>query len=258
MRTVLNFFLLLSGFLWLQDLSGQDTIQSENKYPEGIYAEYSLGRLAFKDQYISKEKYAGPIAQYRFGWAREHEKYIYRLRFSYGFSDQIKNNNARTSITQVMLNQGFLYPLKPAQLFHKDLHIFLGPSTDFIYFFNEPDIAVAGFDYSQSFAAMLSVGLNTDVVYPITQKFQIESFLSLSVLSFTFRAVDSDEDDASPAKLLTLFKGLNGTFDFGARYFIVNNFSLRVAYEFQLLTISPWDPITAASDHLVFGLTYSF
>jgi hypothetical protein len=258
MRKVRNFFLLLSGFLWLQNLSGQDDIQTENIYPAGIYAEYSLGSMAVKDQYISKEKYTGPISQYRFGWAREHEKYIYRLRFGYGFSDQIKNNNARTRITQVFLNQGFLYPLKPVQLFHNDLHLLLGPSIDFMYFFNEPNIAVAGFDYSQSFAAMLSVGLNTDVVYPITQKFQIESFLSLSVLSFTFRAIDSDEDDASPAKLLTLFKGLNGTFNFGARYFIVNNLSLRVGYEFQLLTISPWDPITAASDHLVFGLTYRF
>ena len=250
--------LIIATIFFAQSMQSQDTLKTGKNYPAGVYFEYGFGSYAVKDQYISKEKYSGNMPQYTFGWAREHDKYVYKLKFAYRISDKIKNNNATTYITQVTLNQGFLYPLKPGRLFKKDLFFYLGPSTDFIYYFNEPYISVAGFDYSQSFAAMLSLGLNMDAIYKIAHKLQMESSLSLSVISFSFRAVDSDEDDQSPAKLLTLFKGLNLDFNFGVRYFILNELSVNLKYDFQLLTISAWDPLTSASDNGMIGLTYRF
>lgn len=198
------------------------------------------------------------MLQYYVGWAREHNKYVYRLNFSYGFSDQIKNNNARTEITQVFLTQGFLYPLRDKKLFSKELNLFIGASTDFIYFLNKPVVAVDGFDFSQSHAAMLSVGLNADAILRISNKFHVESALSTSILSFAFRSVDNEEDNESPAKLLTLIKGLNSSFDLGVRYFILNKLSIKAGYEFMLLNISAWEPLTLAGDYLVVGIIYRF
>jgi hypothetical protein len=235
------------------------TLLKETIYPAGIYTYIMLEKIALKDQYISVEKYTGNMHHFTVGWARAHEKYVYRLKFSYGFSDQIKNNNARTEITKVILNQGFLYPLKKdRKLFGKELKLFLGPSTDFIYFLNKPIVAVDGFDFSQSHAAILSIGLNADAILRISNKFHVESSLSASILSVAFRSVDSEEDDEAPAKLLTFIKGLNGTFDLKARYYIAKKLSLAAGYEFNILNISAWQPLTEAGDNLVFGLTYRF
>lgn len=241
-----------------QYLFGQDTLNKIEVFPAGVFIEYGFGNYAVKDQYISQEKYKGNMPQYGIGWAREHDKFVYRLKFAYRYSNKIKNNNASTEITQVTLNQGFLYPLNRAHLFKKELYFYLGPSTDFIFYFNEPNIAVDGFDYAQSFAALLSVGVNVEGIYPLSNKFQIETGLSFPVLSFAFRVVDSEEDDQSPAKLLTLIKGLNLDLNLGIRYFILDKLSVNLKYNFQLLTISAWNPLTTASDNGIIGLTYRF
>lgn len=252
-------FIILAMLVFMKSPAGsQEVYEIKNRYPAGIHFGIMYGGLAVKDQNISSEKYTGKFLQYVFGWARYHEKYAYRLNFIYGFSDQIKNYKSSAEITQVSLDQGFLYPLKQIQFFKKDLYFFMGPSTGFIYYFNKPKIAVAGFDYSQSFAAMLSLGLSTEAFYTLCRKLQLESSLNLSVLSFSFRQVDSEENDESPAKLLTLFKGLNGNFDLGARYFILKNLSIKAGYKFQLINISVWEPLTTAEDNIKVGLTFRF
>jgi hypothetical protein len=258
MKYLFFYILLISTLFLCPDLSGQDTSKNITNYPAGIFVEYGYGNFAVKDQYISNEKYSGKMPMYKFGWARVHEKYVYKLEFAYRFSNQIKNNNASTDISQVTLNQGFLYPLRPAFLFKKQLYVYLGPSTDFIYYFNDQHIAVCGFDYASSFAAMLSLGLNTDAIYLLSKKFQVESSLDFSFLSFTVRSVDPEVDDQSPAKLLGLIKGINGSFDLGIRYFIIEKLSVNMAYEFQLLNVNAWDPATTASDNGIIGITYRF
>ena len=237
---------------------GQDSILPPQPYPAGIHFMYTYGKLAIKDQYISNEKYSGRISSFGFGWTRAHEKYNYRLHFDYGFSDEMKNNNAYTDITLVSLSQGFIYQLKPAHFLNKELYLYLGPSTDFVYFYNKPQIAVTGFDYAQSFAAMLSIDLRTEAIYPLSQKFQFETSVQFALLSFTFRQVDSEEEESSPAKLLPFFMAFQGDFDFNIRYCIFRNFSFLGGYEFRLLNISEWDRLTVAGDYGVVGLTYRF
>ena len=241
-----------------QELLGQDTLISPNLYPEGISIEYGIGSYSVKDEYISKEKYSGNLPYYSFGWARKHNNYVYRLEMAYRNSNNINNYNVSSAITQFTLNQGFLYPLKEKLLFKKDLHIWLGASTNFFFYYAKPQIAVSGFDYAQSFAGLFSLGFNADVIYPINHKFQLESSLRLTVLSLGLRMVDSEEDDQAPVKPLTLFSGLNSSFDLGARYFIFNRLSVKLAYKFELLHISAWDPLLSASDNLIIGLTYKF
>ena len=206
---------------------GQDTINNSNSYPGGISIKYGLGSYSVKDEYISKEKYSGKLPYYSFGWARKHNKYVYRFEMEYRNSNKINNYNVSSDITQLRLNQGFLYPLRKKLLFQKDLFIWLGPSTDFFLYYSKPYIAVTGFDYAQSFAGLFSLGFNADVIYPLNQNFQLESSLRLAVLSLGWRMVDSEEDDQSPVKPLTLFSGLTYSFNLGARYYIFNQFSFE-------------------------------
>jgi hypothetical protein len=240
------------------ELSGQDTTNHSTIFPKGITVKYGYGNFFAKDEYISGEKYSGTIPYFSFGWARKHNKYVYRLEMEYRNSDKIKNFNISTNITQFTLNQGFLYPLKKRGLFNKDLDLWLGPTTDFFFFVNEPNIAVGGFDYSQSFAALLSLGINIAGAYSLNSKFQIESSIGMSALSLGIRMVDNEEDDQSPVKLLTFFSGLYSSFDLGIRYYIFNNLSIKAGYMFELCRISAWNPLIAASDNLLLGLTYSF
>ena len=237
---------------------GQDTLNFKTVFPSGISIEYGIGSYSVKDEYISKEKYSGTLPYYSFGWARKHNKYVYRLEMAYRNSNNINNYNVSTNINQLTLNQGFLYPLKKMTLFKNDLFIWLGPSTEFFFYYSKPNIAVSGFDYAQSFAGLFALGFNADVICPLKRNFQLESSLNLTALSLGFRMVDSEEDNQSPVKPLTLFSGLNSSFDLGARYYLFNRLSVKLAYKFELTRISAWDPLLSASDNLIIGLTYKF
>ena len=80
----------------------------------------------------------------------------------------------------------------------------------------------------------------------------------MSVLSLGFRSVDNEEDDKTPAKLLTLFSGLNSSFDLGIRYYVFDKISIKAGYKFELSRISAWNPLISTSDNLLIGLTYNF
>jgi len=236
----------------------QDTLDYSNFYPEGISFKYGIGAYSIKDEYISNEKYSGYLPYLSIGWARKHNKYTYLLEMAYRNSNSITNYNVSTKITQGILNQGFLYPLKSKELFQNDLYLWLGPSTEFFIFFNDQNVAVSGFDYAQSVAILASLGLNVDAIYPVNLNFQLESSLKLSLMSFGFRLVDTDEGDEPMEKFLTLFSGMNSSLDLGARYHLINHLSLKIAYRFELTRVSAWDPLLAASDNLILSLTYRF
>ena len=254
---VIIIFSVLILFI-IPELFGQDTVICPTIYPGGISVEYGLGSYSVKDEYISKEKYSGSLPYYSFGWARKHNKYVYRLEMAYRNSDAIRNFNVSSGLTQFSLNQGFLYPLKKKSLFKKDLFIWLGPSTDFFFYYSKPNIGSSGINISQSVAGLFSLGFNTDVIYFINPKVQFESSLRLTALSLGVRLTDVQDDDQSFIKPLTLFSGLNSSFNLGTRYFIFNQLSVKLAYKFELLHINAWNPLLSASDNLVIGLTYRF
>ena len=251
-------FFTFATLISVGNLLGQDSLSHQSTFPAGITIEYGVGNYSVKDEYISKEKYSGTLPYYFVGWTRKHETYIYRLDLSYRKSNNITNYNVSTDITQFTLNQGFLYPLETISLFKKDLYFWLGPATEFFFFINDQNIAVAGFDYAQSFAGLFSLGLNLNGIYPLSNHLQLESSLRATVLSLGFRMVDNEEDDQSAVKLLTLFSGLNSAFDLGARYYLLKRLSVKLAYKFEITRISAWQPLLSASDNLIFGLTYSF
>jgi hypothetical protein len=237
---------------------GQDSLCAGSFYPSGITLEYGLGHYSVEDEYISNEKYTGTLPGYSIRWARHHDTHVYHLDMTYRNSDEIENYNVSTDITQFTLNQGFLYPLRDISLFHRDLHLWLGPSTEFFFFYNDQDIAVSGFDYAQSAAGLFSLGVNANGIYPVRNNLQLESAMNLTILSLGFRLVDNEEGDESAAKFLTLVSGLNSAFDLRARFLISRRLSVTLAYEFEMTRVRAWDSLLSASDNIVIGLAYGF
>jgi hypothetical protein len=180
------------------------------------------------------------------------------LKLDFSNSSEIKNNNVSADIYQFTLNQGFSYALPKFILFDNDTYLYLGPSTELFFYFNEQNIAVSGFDYAQSFALLISGGISSQLFYKLWNDFNLEGTLDLNVLSLGFRMVDTEENDESPAKILTLISANNVVFTLGPRYYFLNNLSLKAAYLFHLTRIDSWEPLLSASDNVVFTLTYGF
>lgn len=239
-------------------IKAQDSLIFQPTFPEGISIEFGLGHYAVKDEYISKEKYSGTLPHYSLGWARNHGAYVYHLDLFYRNSSNIENNNVSTDITQFTLNQGFLYPTGKISLFRKSLELWLGPSSEFFFFYNDQNIAVSGFDYAQSSAGLFSIGLFMKGIYPLRRNLQAETSLQLSALSLGFRTVDNEEEDQSAVKFLTAFSGLNYAFDLGLCYHLFKRLSVKLAYQFELTRISAWEPLHSASDNLIIGLNFKF
>jgi hypothetical protein len=249
------------GFLFLitsSELSAQEGPHQRPMFPDGISLGYGVGSYAVRDEYISKERYSGTLPYFSLNWARSHDGYVYDLSMQFRSSSDIRNNNVSADNYLFALNQGFLYSLRPISLFSRDVHAFVGPTTELYFFYNRQNIAVSGFDYAQSFALLLSLGARSEVILPIRQGLQAEASLAFSLLSLGFRMVDSEEEDVSPVKLLTLFSGANVSAGLGARYLLTSGLSVKLAYRFHMTRISSWDPLLSASDNAVVTLTYGW
>lgn len=247
MKTIISILLLF--FMYSAIIFAQDNAKS-NIFPNGITAAYGLGNYSVKDEFISKEKYSGNLPYYSVGWFKKHNNYVYQLQFNYRNSENIKNNNVLTHITQFSLNQGFLYPLKEKNLLSKNLFLWIGPSTEFFFYVSEPQVA----NYGISTANLFSVGLNVYAIYPLNQKLNIESSLEFTAIALGSR---TDEPEQT-FKLVTLFSDLNSSINFGARYYLFNQLSVSLSYRFEISRFNSWDYYIAASDNVVFRLTYSF
>ncbi len=258
MKTKTKIIISVIALFSVVESPGQDTISHYNRFPAGISIEYGIGNYSLKDEFISKEKYSGTLPYFSLGWAQEHNKIAYRLNLEYRHSNNLKNNNVTSDLKQFALKQGFLYPLKKATLFKKDLFIWLGPTADIFIYFNEPNIAYSGINLAMSFAGLISVGFDADFVYPLSDKFQLESTVYLSVLSLGFRMIEFGSSDETAIKLLTSFTGLNSYFNLGVRYYIIERLSVRLYYKFEYMRISAWAPVHSASDNLILGLSYRF
>lgn len=253
-RVLVGFSILSTGF----EIIAQDSLSHDNIFPKGISLGYGIGNYAVTDKYISKEKYSGSLPFYEISWIKPHTNYIYHLSINYQNSAKIKNNNVSTDIYQFSINQGFNYALPKFTLFDKEAYTYLGPSTELFFYYNQQNIAVSGFDYAQSYAMLISGSINFHLYYLLTKDFNIEGSLGFSIISLGFRMVDMEETDDSPVKILTLFSGTNLNIKLGIRYFMLNNLSLKASYLFHFTRISSWNPLLAASDNIVFTMTYGF
>jgi len=250
--------LIIALLICATPMAGQPVDSDSLLYPGGIALRYGTSYFSMKDQYISPERYQGLLPYYALGWTHTHQKYVYKLDFALRQSSVIENNDVSSDVLNFQLSQGFLYPLKAMTLFKKELGLWIGPSTDIYYFENNPDIAVSGFDYTNSYATLISLGFRGDGIYPLSGRFAIESSLQFTLVSLGLRSVDSEEDDEPGAKLLSLASGLNTSFELGMRYNLIQWLSVGISYRFDLLRITAWEDILTAGNGGFFELHFNF
>jgi len=225
----------------------------------GLAFEYGLGSSAVTDEYFSSEKYSGSLPLVHVSWTRAHERAVYRLGLEARTSSRLRNYSVATAITQVTFHQGFLYPLHARTLLGRDLHLFLGPCTEFFVLVNSQDLAVSALGFGASVTVLLALGIHGEAVLPLSEKIELTGFVRAGLLSFGMRAIDDEtNDDAGAPKILTGLAGTHTTLRFGLGYRLSNAFRLSGGYQFSLTRITPWTPLLAASDTALFGLSWSF
>jgi len=230
---------------------GQNSESHRLIYPEGISLSYGYSFYSVKDEFVSDEKYSGNASRITANWSNYHPSNAFRLGIDYLGSGKIQNNNISTQITEFTLYLDYLYPIKRSEN-PKKAYLFLGPSAELFVYSNDLQIAEPGaINMDQSIAVMLSGGIVSDLIVPISNKLQAEASARLSLLSLTLRSVDYVEENSLDVKLLTAFKGTNGSLTLGLRYFPVERVSLRIGYELQLFWLGEWNPVTSVSDNIV-------
>jgi hypothetical protein len=227
-------------------------------YPAGLSIVYGMGAFAIRDENISGRRYGGTLPFTDLSWARDHGRYIYRVGIELGQADDITNRSISSDITRFALRQAFLYPLAPRSFLGRDLSLFLGPATGLALLVNEQHLAVDALGFSTSVVGLLHLGLQVDALLPLSERLTAHGSLRSSVLSLGLRGVDDEIDDSSMVKPLTLLTGADTSLELGIRYHLSERFALRLAYRFQLLRVTAWNPVLAASDNLLGGLTWRF
>jgi hypothetical protein len=227
-------------------------------YPEGITIRYGLSSFAMRDRYISPERYAGALPYYSLGWVRTHRSHVYTLDFHFQYSHEVENNHVKSDVLVFNLNQGFIYPLKPVHLFRRELALWMGPAVDVEYFENNPLIAVSGFDYTNSYLTMISLGFRGDGVYPLAGKISLKSSLRGNLLTLGQRTVDSEEDNQPRTRLLYPVNGLHVVFELGTGYDLLNWLTMAVSYRFELIRATAWDEVLTAANGAFMELQVHF
>jgi hypothetical protein len=238
-------------------LEGQTATGQPTQFPTGLSIQYGQGQYAMRDEYISKERYAGTLPYISANWARFHDKWGYRVQLEMRFSEEINNHNVSADVLQAALQHDYMYPVGRAALFGKVAQVYAGPSFGLYLYMNNQNIAAQGALHTDmSMATLLFLGLNADVVLPLGSRLLVEGSGRTSLLSVGIRTTDPVEEDGAAGGLLTALSGTMVTADLGIRYRIQEKLSVKAAGMVQILSISKWTPLLAVSDNLTLTLSY--
>ena len=239
-------------------LSAEDTVDHKTVFPSGIFLGYGQGFYAVKDEYISKEKYSGAMPYYHVEWVRFHNRNGYRLEFEYWKSTDISNNNISAEAQQFNFNQDYFYPIGKFSLFSRNVYAYLGPSVQLFYYEIYYHFVSPGTFISPTTHGIVgSLGINTEFVYQVNDKFKVEGFLRSNLISIAGKKIDERkyEDESSPA-LQSVFTATKLDADLTLRYYLINRVSLSLGYRFDLSRIHKWDPYIAASNNIIISINF--
>ncbi|MBN2350015.1 MAG: hypothetical protein JXJ22_14340 [Bacteroidales bacterium] len=254
------FFTLAYLLLVAEYTYSQDNNSIFQKLPSGISIQYGLGKIAIKDYYISEEKYSGYTTNLYLSFNKFHYKYHSRIEMDYRYGEKVKNNNVHANIHQFSFNRINLYPVANFNLLSKHASLYLGPSTDLFFHYRQQNIAGGGNAQANaiSLTALLSAGFNTEVLYLVSENFNISLSNNLSVLSLGFKIFDFTDSEVQPVKFLTPFTGLNLKNSISVQYQIVQPLSVYLGYQFNLCRITAWDKFIFASDNVFITISFNF
>jgi hypothetical protein len=233
----------------------QESIAQRGLYDSGISVAVGTGRYSVRDEYISTERYSGTLPYTEVSWTRFGESRGFKLGVGFRTGGEVKNHRLSTSVTAASLDLEYYYRLGGFRLFGKPASVFMGPSTGITVYTSDQNIASNGLDLTVSFAALFSVGAASGIVLPLSPRLVASTDLRLDLLSIGFRIVDLVENDESPVKVLTGLHATSAVARLGVRYDLHERLNVGLRYEAQMMRISSWDYLGAASDNLILALT---
>jgi hypothetical protein len=256
-RTVKT-FIFVSTFA--AALSAQVVPTPERLLGDGISVRGGWGHLAIRDDYISQEVYAGSLPYFEVNWLHSDKSSAHRLALEYRSASAIRNHNVSAQITQAVLKLDYLYSTGTFGLLGRTVASYVGPSTDFYIYSRQQNIAnggLASFN-ANSFAAFLSLGINSTLVLPLESSFSVEGSGSLRLLSFGGRLTDFENKNEKSVKLTSVLSGRCGDAELLLRYNLTNDLLVKAGYRFEICQSSSWDYLLSVSDNLIVVVTYGF
>jgi len=236
----------------------QETLNHNTIFSPGIFLGYGQGFYVVKDEYISKEKYSGSMPYYNVEWVRFHKRNGYRLEFEYWKTTDISNNKISAEAQQFNFNQDFFYPIGNFSLFSRNVYAYLGPSVQLFYYEIYYHFVSPGtFITPTTFGIIGSLGINTEFIYWVNDKLNVEGFLRSNLISFSGKEIDERkyEDESSPA-ILSVFTATKIDAELTLRYFLIDRVSLSLGYRFDLSRINKWDPYIAANNNIIISVNF--
>jgi len=234
----------------------QDSTGFRSLFGEGLTLRVGIGYIAVRDEFISDEKFSSSIPFFGVTWSKYHETYDFRLHLEYQHTSNLKNYNVSAEITQFRLVLDYLYPISQGDILSRKGDIILGPTCELFEHYRRENIA--GSENLQSGITLISGGLRSEAFWPLTTSLQLRAAAELTLLSLSLRTVNSNTNNESPAKLLTLFTGIDADGEIGISCRITESFYGSAGYRFVVTRVSAWDSFIAASDNLIVSLSYGF
>jgi len=259
-------FIGLAILLFAGNSIGQDSLSHQTVFPKGISVDYGLGRYSVRDKYISKNKYTGSISSLNVTWSHFNKNRGVRLKFDYRSGSEIKNFNLSADIKEFSFTGTYTYSIGTFNLFSKKVYTYLGPSWGFYLYSRNQYMASHMMATTLSYAALISLGLNSEFICPIKPKLQAEGSLGLNLLSLGGRLPDLEIEEAEMIKLLPFYSATKGYFHFVLCYRFIRQVSIGIGYQFRLIWFKSskewesedgWYGLLVANDNLLFRLTWN-
>ncbi len=259
-KIILISLVLIIGFPFM--VKGLDSLPSITIYPKRLSFSYGIGSFAMKDHFFSIQKYSGKMPVTSLEWMCPHKNHGFRIGVEFKSSDDIKNHSLSTAVSQFSFYQDYLYPIGSIGLFKKDVGVFIGPSFDMYFYYNQQQFAESGIYFDFSFLMLISAATDVYFNMPLNEKWKIEGNLRQSILSLGIQMpevfIEQDSEAGTTVKFLNPINGLRTNFDFGVRYFFLKRLSVGISYGLEITNVSIRKQLTSVSDQFIAGVSLNF
>jgi len=243
----------ISGILGQEDLSHQEL------FPCGISVENGGGVYLLRDEFLTGDRFSGPMPYFAVSLSRFRDHHGFRLRMKVLSSHDVSSRYVTTDISQVSLCRDDIYPIGRVSILDRDLVAYAGPFTELFFYYASPQMArFEMVPRDISFAGLFSMGVHSEVIVPLQQSLRLEASVHLSLISIGLRSYDFFDNQASIFGLYDPLSGLNMTAAISLRYQVTKHISAQLADHIQLTRIRERGPRNSVANNLIGGLTFHF
>jgi hypothetical protein len=233
---------------------------SNSTFLTGLMIQAGIGSYSIRDEFISREKYHGPMSSYSLSWADATPSRGSLMSIEYHAGSNLKNFNVSSSITEFGFRVGFLYRVGTLSLLSQDVQVLLGPLPELFLHFRRQNIANGGDAITRAYsvAMLLSAGIAVDLACPLTDQFLARLTVTSNAVSVGGRFINPDNTDDSFFRLLSFLDAVHLNVDFGFHYQACRRLTLAIDYRLELTRIDAWDFFMSGFDAGMVSFQFGF